>query len=209
MNERSERILHVWHWGSAVSQANFSRPGRDRPVGTAQAAGPPRCSCRWPRWPAGPAAGTAAPYVLDVTEPTFQADVIERSLQHPVVVEFWSPRSPASNQLGQVLAALSTEYDGKFLLVRIDIDANPGLAQAVGVQTVPLVIGVLRGQVVPLFQGPVGEPEARQYVDQLLTVAVANGITGRAQPVAPAAPGRRRAGGGRALRQGRGRGRRG
>lgn len=126
--------------------------------------------------------------MLDVTEAAFQADVIERSLQHPVVVEFWSPRSGASNQLAPILAALSTEYDGKFLLARIDIDANPGLAQAVGVQTVPLVIGVLRGQVVPLFQGPVGEPEARQYVDQLLTVAVANGIAGRAQPVAAAGP---------------------
>ena len=88
--------------------------------------------------------------------------------------------------LGPVLARLSTEYAGKFLLARIDIDTNPQLAQAVGVQTVPLVIAVLRGQVVPLFQGAVGEPEARQYVDQLLTVAVANGITGRADPVGPA-----------------------
>jgi putative thioredoxin len=169
-----------------VSQANFSRPGaidlsalRRPPApagGTAPAGGAPG------------AAAAGAPYLLDVGEATFQADVIERSLQHPVVVEFWSPRSPASNQLGAVLTALSTEYDGKFLLVRIDIDANPGLAQAVGVQTVPLVIGVLRGQVVPLFQGPLGEPEARQYLDQLMTVAVANGITGRAQPIGGGAP---------------------
>ena len=171
-----------------MSQANFSRPGAIDLSALRKPPARPAAPTGGPGGPAGPAAGTAAPYVLDVIEPTFQADVIERSLQHPVVVEFWSPRSPASNQLGQVLAALSTEYDGKFLLVRIDIDANPGLAQAVGVQTVPLVIGVLRGQVVPLFQGPVAEPEARQYVDQLLSVAVANGITGRAQPVAPAGP---------------------
>jgi putative thioredoxin len=130
----------------------------------------------------------AGPYVLNVSEPTFQADVIERSLQAPVIVEFWSPRSEASNALSPVLARLSTEYGGKFLLTRVDIDANPQLAQAVGVQTVPLVIAVLRGQVVPLFQGPVGEPEARQYVDQLLTVAVANGVTGRTDPVGPAGP---------------------
>jgi putative thioredoxin len=126
--------------------------------------------------------------VLNVTEPTFQADVIERSLQVPVVVEFWSPRSDASLALSPILVQLSTEYAGKFLLTRIDIDANPQLAQAVGVQTVPLVIAVLRGQVVPLFQGAVGEPEARQYLDQLLTVAVANGITGRTDPVGPAGP---------------------
>jgi putative thioredoxin len=129
------------------------------------------------------------PYVLNVSEPTFQSDVIERSVQHPVVVEFWSPRSEASVALSPVLARLSTEYDGKFVLARVDVDANPQLAQAVGVQSIPLVIAVLRGQVVPLFQGALGEPEARQYLDQLFTVAVANGITGRAEPVGPAAPG--------------------
>jgi putative thioredoxin len=166
-----------------VSQSNFSRPGAidlsslRKPAGAAGQAGPGE--------PAG--GGAAGSYVLNVSEPTFQADVIERSLQVPVVVEFWSPRSEASNALGPVLAQLSTEYAGKFLLARIDIDANAQLAQAVGVQTIPLVIAVLRGQVVPLFQGPVGEPEARQYLDQLLTVAVANGITGRAEPVGPAA----------------------
>jgi putative thioredoxin len=125
--------------------------------------------------------------VLNVSEPTFQADVIERSLQVPVVVEFWSPRSEGSIALSPILVQLSTEYAGQFLLTRIDIDANPQLAQAVGVQTVPLVIAVLRGQVVPLFQGAVSDAEARQYIDQLLTVAVANGVTGRTDPVGPVA----------------------
>ncbi|MDX6279557.1 MAG: putative thioredoxin [Kribbellaceae bacterium] len=172
-----------------MSQPNFSRPGaidlsslRKPPARPAGAPGAPAA-------PGGaPAAGAGGAYVLNVTEPTFQADVIERSLQVPVVVEFWSPRSPESRTLSPILVQLSTEYAGKILLARIDIDANPQLAQAVGVQTVPLVIAVLRGQVVPLFQGPVGEPEARQYLDQLLTVAVANGITGRTDPVGPAGP---------------------
>jgi putative thioredoxin len=165
-----------------MSQPNFSRPGAIDLSSLRKPATPNASS------PGAAAAGSAGgPFVLNVTEPTFQADVIERSLQVPVVVEFWSPRSGASNQLGPVLERLSTEYDGKFLLARIDIDANPQLAQAVGVQTVPLVIAVLRGQVVPLFQGAIGEPEARQYIDQMLTVAVANGITGRSEPVGPAA----------------------
>lgn len=164
-----------------MSQPNFSRPGAIDLSSLRKPAASNATS------PGAAGAGSGGPFVLDVTEPTFQADVIERSLQVPVVVEFWSPRSGASNQLGPVLERLSTEYDGKFLLARIDIDANPQLAQAVGVQTVPLVIAVLRGQVVPLFQGAVGESEARQYIDQMLTVAVANGITGRTEPVRAAA----------------------
>ncbi|MFC9691792.1 co-chaperone YbbN [Kribbella sp. NPDC056951] len=167
-----------------MSQSNFSRPGAIDLSALRKPAGAPAGA------PAagGSAGGSAAgSYVLNVSEPTFQSDVIERSLQVPVVVEFWSPRAPGSAELGQVLSKLSTEYAGKFVLARIDIDANPQLAQAVGVQSVPLVIAVLRGQVVPLFQGPLGEAEARQYLDQLLTVAVANGVTGRAEPVgAPA-----------------------
>jgi putative thioredoxin len=164
-----------------VSQSNFSRPGAIDLSSLRKPAAPPRGAAQ-----AGSAGGGS--FLLDVTEQTFQTEVIERSIQVPVVLEFWSPRSEASTQLAPVLQQLSTEYGGKFLLARIDIDANPGLAQAVGVQTVPLVIAVLRGQAVPLFQGPVGEPEARQYLDQLLTAAVANGITGRAEPVGPAAP---------------------
>ncbi|WBQ07481.1 tetratricopeptide repeat protein [Kribbella sp. CA-293567] len=174
-----------------MSQPNFSRPGAidlsslrkpaaPRPGSAPGAPGGPG------RAPGGPAASAGGAYVLNVTEPTFQADVIERSLQVPVVVEFWSPRSPESQTLSPTLVQLSTEYAGKFLLARIDIDANPQLAQAVGVQTVPLVIAVLRGQVVPLFQGAVSDAEARQYLEQLLTVAVANGITGRTDPVGPA-----------------------
>lgn len=162
-----------------MSQADFSRPGAVDLSGLRQPANRP---------PGGAAAGghVAGAFVRDVTEPAFQAEVIEQSLRFPVVVEFWSPRSDVSGQLGPVLARLSTEYAGKFLLARVDVDANPGLAQAVGVQSVPLVIAVVRGQVVPLFQGAVAEAEARQYLDQLLTVAVANGITGRAEPAAGA-----------------------
>ncbi|WP_350274492.1 tetratricopeptide repeat protein [Kribbella sp. HUAS MG21] len=176
-----------------MSQSNFSRPGAidlsslRKPAGAPGAPAAPGGAAPGGGAPAGAPGGAAGSYVLNVSEPTFQSDVIERSLQVPVVVEFWSPRSQASVALGPVLAKLSTEYAGKFLLARIDIDANPQLAQAVGVQTVPLVIAVLRGQVVPLFQGALGEPEARQYLDQLLTVAVANGITGRAEPVGAAA----------------------
>ncbi|TDD47809.1 tetratricopeptide repeat protein [Kribbella antibiotica] len=168
-----------------MSQSNFSRPGAidlsalRRPAGAPAGAPGPGAGA--------PSGGAAGSYVLNVSEATFQSDVIERSLQVPVVVEFWSPRAQGAAELGEVLTKLSTDFAGKFLLARIDIDANPQLAQAVGVQSVPLVIAVLRGQVVPLFQGALGEAEARQYLDQLMTVAVANGVSGRAEPVGPAA----------------------
>jgi putative thioredoxin len=163
-----------------VSQSNFSRPGAidlsalRKPAGAPTAPGAPGAQS---------GGGAGGLYVLNVSEANFQADVIERSIQAPVVVELWSPRSQGSNALGAVLIQLSTEYAGKFLLARVDVDANPQIAQAFGVQAVPVVIAILRGQPVPLFQGVLGEPEVRQYLDQLLTVAVANGITGRAEPV--------------------------
>ncbi len=161
------------------SSSNFSRPGAIDLSGLSQRAAGGGAG-------AAGAGGAGQSFDIDVTEASFQADVIERSLQYPVVVEFWSGRSPASQDLGAMLRRLATEYDGKFLLARIDIDRNPGLAQAVGVQAVPLVIGVLRGQVVPLFQGTADEAQARQYIDQLVTVAVANGISGRAEPTGSA-----------------------
>ncbi|TDW14198.1 tetratricopeptide repeat protein [Kribbella kalugense] len=164
-----------------MSQSNFSRPGAIDLSALRKPAGAPGA-------PAAQGGGAAAGglYVLNVSEANFQADVIERSIQAPVVVELWSPRSQGSNALGAVMIQLSTEYAGKFLLARVDVDANPQVAQAFGVQAVPVVIAILRGQPVPLFQGVLGEPEVRQYLDQLLTVAVANGITGRAEPVGSA-----------------------
>ncbi|NUR99544.1 MAG: tetratricopeptide repeat protein [Kribbellaceae bacterium] len=166
-----------------MSQSNFSRPGAVDLSSLRKPAG------STPGAPAGGAGagGAAGAYVLEVTEANFQADVIERSLQAPVVVELYSPRSQGAATLSAALTKLSTEYAGKFLLARIDVDASPQVAQAFGVQAVPVVIAILRGQPVPLFQGVLGEAEVRQYLDQLLTVAVANGITGRAEPVGPAA----------------------
>ena len=137
---------------------------------------------------AGPGAGSAAPgsYVVDVTEQTFQQDALEASLQHVVVLSLWSPRAPASQTLNQTLSRLADEMAGKFLLALVDVDANQQIAAAIGAQSVPLVLGLLRGQPVPLFQGTVDEADARRYLDELLKIAVANGITGTVPARAPA-----------------------
>ena len=147
--------------------------------------------------PAGSQASTRAPgaYVVDITEQNFQADALEASMQHVVVLSLWSPRSPQSQAFNELLGQVVTSYDGRLTLAQVDVDTNPAIAQALGAQGVPLVVGLVKGQPVPLFQGTADEADVRQYFDQLLTVAEQNGLTGRAQagPAGDAEAIRRRA----------------
>jgi len=124
-------------------------------------------------------------FVVDVTEATFQTEVINRSMSVPVVIDFWATWCEPCKTLSPILEKLAAEYDGRFVLAKIDVDANQAIAQAAQVQSIPTVMAVLRGQVVPLFQGAVPEAQARQVIDQLLQMAVANGVAGRAEPVGP------------------------
>jgi putative thioredoxin len=103
-------------------------------------------------------------------------------MRYIVVLHLWSSRSPQSQAFNEVLARVADGYDGRLVLARVDVDANPAIAQALGAQAVPLVVAILSGQPVPLFQGTLGDDEVRQYFDQLVTAAVQNGVTGRAEP---------------------------
>jgi len=132
-----------------------------------------------------PAGGSAASYLVEVTEANFN-DIVTKSLQYAVVLEFTTRRVPQAAQLSQMLEQLATEAGGKFLLGRIDADAQPQLPQALGVQGVPMVVGIVGGQLVPLFQGVLPKDQAKAYLDQLLQAAVANGIVGTAPPVSGA-----------------------
>jgi putative thioredoxin len=133
--------------------------------------------------PGGPRAGSGGGYVLEVTEQTFEAETIRRSVKHPVVVELYSPRVASGQQLSDALAEIANASDGKFLLARLNVDTAPGIVQALQLQAVPTVIALIGGQVAPLFQGVLPKAEVQAYLDQLLTAAVANGIVGRAEPV--------------------------
>ncbi|QWC17044.1 tetratricopeptide repeat protein [Cellulomonas dongxiuzhuiae] len=137
--------------------------------------------------PPGSPGGLDAPaaYVRDVDQATF-ADVVQSSTQHPVVVALWAPWSEVSQQVVADLAALAQEDGGRWLLARIDAEANPQVAAAFQAQSVPTVVAVLGGQPVPLFQGAYPREQVRAVVDQLLAAAEANGITGRVN-AAPAA----------------------
>ncbi|WP_136518897.1 MULTISPECIES: tetratricopeptide repeat protein [Cellulomonas] len=144
--------------------------------------------------PATPPPGTpgglpaATSWVRDVDQSTF-GDVVQASTQHPVVVALWAPWSEVSQQVVADLAALADEDGGRWLLARIDAEANPQVAAAFQAQSVPTVVAVLGGQPLPLFQGAYPRDQVRAVLDQLLAAAEANGITGRVTPAeATAAP---------------------
>ena len=132
-----------------------------------------------------PAAGG---FVVDTTEATFQ-QVIEQSMQVPVVVLLWVATDEANARLATTLGRLVDSYEGAMLLARVDVQAYPQIAQAFQVQGVPTAVAVLAGQPVPLFQGAADEDQVRDVLDQVLAAAEANGITGRltAAPGAAAA----------------------
>jgi len=119
---------------------------------------------------AGPGGAPSAPgaFVIDVTEATFQTDVLERSMQVPVVVDLWAEWCGPCKQLSPVLERLAAEGNGAWILAKIDIDANQRIAQAFGVQSIPMVVAVVGGQPVDAFNGALPEPQIRQWISSLL-----------------------------------------
>jgi putative thioredoxin len=137
-----------------------------------------------------PAAGNGAvvsDLVIDVTDATFEAKVLQPSLTVPVIIDLWAEWCGPCKQLSPILERLAREYDGKVLLAKVDVDANPQLSAAFQVQSIPSVFAVLKGQPVPLFQGAIPEAQVRQVLDQLLQAAAANGVSGRVEVGAPTA----------------------
>ena len=118
------------------------------------------------------------PVVIDVTDSTFQTDVMEQSMIVPVVLDLWATWCGPCKTLSPILERLADEYAGRWVLAKVDVDANPGIAQAFQVQSIPSVFAVIGGRPLPLFQGAVPEPQVRAYLDELLKVAAANGIAG-------------------------------
>jgi putative thioredoxin len=84
------------------------------------------------------------------------------------------------------VASVASSYEGRFQLVAVEVDANPGLSQAFQVQSVPATLGLVAGQPVPLFAGAVAVEQVRLYIDELLKLAVEHGVTGRVEVAAAA-----------------------
>lgn len=134
--------------------------------------------------------------VIDVDEAGFERDILQRSTEVPVVIDFWAEWCEPCKQLGPLLERLAAEYNGRFVLAKIDVDANQMLMQQFGIQGIPAVFAVVAGQALPLFQGAAPEAQIRQTLDELIRVGEERfGLTGitvdpdaAGSPAAPAQP---------------------
>lgn len=127
-----------------------------------------------------PAEGTAPgalPLVFDVTDATF-GEVLELSRTVPVVIDLWAEWCGPCKQLSPVLEKVVTELAGRLVLAKVDVDANPQLAQGFRAQSIPMVLALVAGQPVPLFTGAVPEQQVRDVFAQLLQLAAQHGVTG-------------------------------
>jgi putative thioredoxin len=135
-----------------------------------------------------PAGGPASAFVFDVTEETFNDDVVLRSRSTPVIVDLWAEWCGPCKQLSPVLEKLANEAGGAWMLAKVDVDANPRLAQAFQAQSIPMVVAIIGGQMVDAFAGAMPEAQVKQWLTQVLAVADQLGVAAAA-PADGAEPG--------------------
>ncbi|HIE98120.1 MAG: tetratricopeptide repeat protein [Fuerstiella sp.] len=110
-------------------------------------------------------------WIRTTTTETFKKDVVEQSMTCPVVVDFWAEWCGPCKQLMPLLEKLTTEFDGRFILVKINVDELPDIAGAFGVQSIPFVIAMIDGQPVSQLPGVMPEPQLREWLESFLPSA--------------------------------------
>jgi putative thioredoxin len=122
-------------------------------------------------------------YVVDVTEASFQTEVLDRSFQVPVILDLWADWCEPCKQLSPILERLANEGAGSWVLAKIDTEASPRIVQALQVQSIPTIFAVIGGQLIPGFQGALPEAQVREFVDAVSAAAAEAGLqTGGAAP---------------------------
>ncbi len=123
-------------------------------------------------------APSAGQHVIEATEANFQAEVLDRSFQVPVLLDLWADWCEPCKQLSPMLEKLAGESGGSWILATIDVEANQRIAQMLQVQSIPTVFAVIGGQLVPGFQGALPEAQVREFLSALLEAASQAGLSG-------------------------------
>ncbi|MEO7289417.1 MAG: tetratricopeptide repeat protein [Jatrophihabitantaceae bacterium] len=132
-------------------------------------------------------APTGGQFVIDATEANFQAEVLDRSFQVPVLLDLWAEWCQPCKSLSPILEKLAAEGAGSWILAKVDVDANQRISQMLQVQSIPTVFAVIGGQLVPGFQGALPEAQVREFIAAVMQAAEQAGLSGPGGATGPAA----------------------